>query len=326
MRAWQVEEHGEPEAVLRLVEREAPEIGDGQLRVRVTAAALGLPDAFMCRGSYPLTPSSMPFTPGQEVAGIVLEGGDGTAFANGTRVMGITRFTEGIGGFAEETIIDVTNAFSVPDRMSDADAATFRIGFPTAWIGLVRRGHLVEGQTVLVLGAAGGSGAAAIQVAHALGARVLAVAAGGEKCAYCSALGADVVIDRRIDDVIGAVRAATSDAGADLIFDPVGAEAGEEAQACLARGGRFLLVGFAAGRWPAIDARRLVARNASAVGVFVGAYDRVEHEADHTAMLALVEVGRLHSVVRTQVGFDEIPAALQVLARGEVIGKTVALL
>jgi NADPH2:quinone reductase len=325
MRAWQVREPGEPGAVLELVETDAPTPGPGQLRVAVRAAALGLPDAFMCRGSYPLTPA-LPFTPGQEVAGVVVDGG-GAELPVGTRVMGVTRFTEGSGGLAEETIIDTVNAFRVPEHMSDADAAAFRIGYPTAWIGLVRRGHLVEGHSVLVLGAAGGSGAAAIQVGHALGARVIAVAAGAEKGAHCAALGADVVIDRRaVEDVTVAVREATDGEGVDIVFDPVGAEAGEAASRCLARGGRFLLVGFAAGRWPTIDAARLVGRNASAVGVYVGAYDRLEHEADHAAMLRLVEAGRLHSNVTSTVGFDEIPTALEVLARGEVIGKTVALL
>ena len=178
---------------------------------------------------------------------------------------------------------------------------------------------------MLVLGAAGGSGAAAIQVGHALGARILAVAAGPDKCSYCARLGADVVIDRRaVDDVTQAVRDATDGRGVDVVFDPVGAEAGEAAQRCLARDGRFLLVGFAGGRWPSIDAARLVARNASAVGVYVGAYERVEHEADHAAMLRLVEAGRLRTNVTSTVGFEEIPAALEVLARGEVIGKTVA--
>jgi NADPH2:quinone reductase len=326
MRAWKVQGHGEPESVLELVEGDKPVAGAGQLLVGVRAAALGLPDVLMCRGSYPLTPP-LPFTPGQEVAGVVLDGGDGTDYPNGTRVMGVTRFTDGIGGFAEQTIVDVANAFAISDSMTDADAAAFRIGYPTAWIGLVRRGHVVDGHSVLVLGAAGGSGAAAVQVGHALGARVLAVAAGPEKCSYCARLGADVVIDRRaVDDVTQVVRDATGGAGVDVVFDPVGAEAGEAAQRCLARDGRFLLVGFAGGRWPSIDAARLVARNASAVGVYVGAYERVEHEADHSAMLRLVEAGRLRTNVTSTVGFDEMPAALQVLARGEVIGKTVAVL
>jgi len=322
MRAWQVRRHGEPRDVLELVDVEPPAPASGQLRIRVRAAALGLPDAFMCRGMYPLTPA-LPFTPGQEVVGTVLES-DVAEFAPGARVMGVTRFTDGHGGFAEETLIDTSNAFAVPDSMDDADAAAFRIGYPTAWIGLVRRGALVAGESVLVLGAAGGSGAAAVQVAHALGARVLAVAAGPEKCAHCRDLGADVVIDRRATDVTDAVREATGGAGVDLVFDPVGGAAGEAAQACLARGGRYLLVGFASGQWPRLDAARLVGGNASALGVYVGAYSRAEHEVDHAAMLELVAQGRLRSCVTSTVDFEEIPAALQVLADGAVIGKTVA--
>jgi len=325
MRAWQVDRTGEPDEVLELVEREPPAPGPGQLRIAVRAAALGLPDAFMCRGSYPLTPA-LPFTPGQEVAGVVVEAGQGTSFAAGARVMGVTQFVEGIGGFADETIVAGDNAFPVPDDMSDADAAAFRIGYPTAWVGLVRRGHLVEGDDLLVLGAAGGSGAAAIQVGGALGARVLAVAAGPEKCAYCETLGADVVIDRRDADVNGVVRELTDGRGVDLVFDPVGGDAGEQAARSLARCGRFLAIGFASGRWPSVDVGRLVGRNASVLGVYVGAYERIEHEADHAAMLALVDAGRLHSVVTSTVSFDEIPAALEVLAHGDAVGKTVAIL
>ncbi len=324
MRAWQVGRHGEPADALELVEADPPAPAPGQLRVAVRAAALGLPDALMCRGAYPLTPT-LPFTPGQEVAGVVLDSG-GTRFAAGTRVMGVTHFVDGVGGFAEETIIDAANAFSVPDGMSDADAATFRIGYPTAWIALVRRGHVVEGDDLLVLGAAGGSGAAAIQVGASLGARVIAVAAGAAKCAYCETLGAEIVIDRREVDVSVAVRELTDGRGVDVVFDPVGADAGGEAVGLLARGGRFLAVGFAAGRWPTIDVARLVGRNASALGVYVGAYSRLEHETDHASMLALVETGRLRTCVTTTVGFEAIPAALTVLARGEVIGKTVAVL
>lgn len=322
MRAWQVRRHGEPREVLELVDVPPPAPEPGQLRIEVRAVALGLPDAFMCRGVYPLTPA-LPFTPGQEVAGIVVEC-DVPDFAPGARVMGVTRFTDGHGGFAEETLLDAHDAFAVPDSMSDVDAAAFRIGYPTAWIGLVRRGALAAGESVLVLGAAGGSGAAAVQVAHALGARVLAVAAGQDKCAHCRDLGADVVIDRRTADVADAVHDATGGQGVDLVFDPVGGDAGEAAQACLARGGRYLLVGFASGRWPSIDAARLVGRNASAVGVYVGAYSRAEHEEDHAAMLDLVAQGRLRSCVTSTVGFEEIPAALQVLADGAAIGKTVA--
>jgi NADPH2:quinone reductase len=145
-------------------------------------------------------------------------------------------------------------------------------------------------------------------------------------CQHCPTLGADVVIHRRPTDVTVGVRAAPDGRGVDLVFDPVGGDAGEDAQRCLAPGGLFLAVGFASGRWPAIDAARLVGRNASAIGVYVGAYSRIEHEADHGAMLNLFERGRLHSVVTSTVAFDEIPAALEVLARGEVIGKTVAVL
>src|SRR5262249_19549658 len=162
-------------------------LGPAQLRIRVSAAALGLPDVLMCRGTYPLMPPR-PFTPGQEVAGTVVEAGARASTPVGARVVAISDFMHGHGGFAQRTIGDEDNAYPVPAGMSDADAGGFLIAYQTAWIGLVRRARLATTETVLVLGAAGGTGSAAVQLARALGATVIAVVNGDAKGAHCRAL------------------------------------------------------------------------------------------------------------------------------------------
>jgi NADPH2:quinone reductase len=323
MRAWQVRRQGSPLEVLESVDLEVPVPEPGEMRIRVRCAAIGMPDVFMCSGVYPLTPP-LPFVPGQEICGVIDAIGDGVgdAFAIGTRVMAVTKFYDGRGGFAEYTIAPPATVYAVPDSMSDVDAAVFRIGYSTAWIGLVRRGRLQAGETLLVLGAAGGSGSTAVQLGHALGARVLAVASGAEKLEFCSRMGADVVIDRSAGSVVDAVREATNGRGVDVIYDPVGGEAAEDASTLLAADGRLLLVGFASGRWPVIDAHDTVLGNFSLVGVFAGGYTKAENEDDQAALVALYAAGKLPSFAHAEP-FDDLPRAMQAVADGTVIGKTV---
>src|SRR3954454_2331924 len=177
MRAWQVYRHGEPEEALHLVDVPVPEPGPGDVRIKVGAAPLALPDVIMCRGVYPLTPP-LPFTSGQEVSGVVTAAGEASPVAVGQRVMTVTSFVRGLGGFADECIAPGGATFPVPSAMPDVDAAAFLIAYHTAWIGLVRRGDLQGGAALVVTGSAGGTGAAAIQLGKALGARVIAVAGG----------------------------------------------------------------------------------------------------------------------------------------------------
>lgn len=323
MRAWQVVEHGEPIEALRCVEVAEPDPGEGLVAIDVQAAALALPDVFMCRGVYPLTPGTRPFTPGQEVVGTVRSVGPDVEMEVGTRVMGVTAFYLGHGGFADVALAPAGSVHAAPDWLADDAAAGFVIAFETAWIGLAVRGGVEPGDTVVVLGAAGGTGSAALLVARALGARVVAVVAGEEKAGRCRALGADVVIDRTELDVPSAVLEATDGRGADLVYDPVGGAAAEESVRYLANGGRLLLVGFASGRWPDLPAHDLVRANASVVGVYAGAYTRAETVAMVAELLELTRSGRLAPLPTTVVGFDELPAALTVLAEGRVVGRTV---
>ena len=222
MRAWQVYRHGEPVDVLRLAEIDTPEPAPDQVRVRVLAAALALPDVMMCRGTYAFAPT-MPFTPGS---------GSGRRdhrrrrrrqhLSVGQRVMAITKFEIGHGGFADEALAGAANAYAVPDGMSDADGAGFLIAYLTGWLGLVTRGKMERGEWLAVFGAAGGTGSAAIQIGHALGARVIAVVGGPDKAEYCRGLGAEYTIDHRNESVGDRLREITGGHGADLVYDPVG--------------------------------------------------------------------------------------------------------
>ncbi|HEY4332061.1 MAG TPA: NADPH:quinone oxidoreductase family protein [Ilumatobacteraceae bacterium] len=322
MRAWQVQGKGEPIDVLHLVDIAVPEPGPGQMRIRVTAAGIGLPDVFMCRGTYPLTPP-LPFTPGQEATGVVTAVGDGVTTPIGTRVMCVSMFYVGSGSFAEECLVAADTAFAMPDGLSDAAAAGFWIPHLTAWVGLVDRGQIQPGDHLAVLGASGGSGIAAVQLGKALGAHVIAVVSDEARAEFCRSLGADATIDHRAGPIADALRAATDGRGVDLIYDPVGGSLAEQAATALARYGRLLAVGFASGSWPRLAAHDLVVANTSLVGVFAGGYSTAELAAIHGRLSALVADGRLRNAITAEIPFADLPAALQQMADRGVVGKRV---
>ena len=322
-KAWQIHAEGQPRDVMRVAELEAPPLGAGEMRVKVAAAALGLPDYFMCTGQYPANPKNGPFTPGGEVVGTVLDVGPGVATAIGTRVMGMTDFWRGRGSLAEECVVLADEVNPAPDFIDDAAAAGLRIAYHTGWVGVVKNGKVQPGETLLVLGAAGGTGAAAIELGKAFGAEVIAVASSEEKRGFCRDLGADWVIDRTTENVVERVMAITGGKGADLIYDPVGGTAGEEAFEAIAMQGRFLLVGWACGRWPDIPAWKTLIRNSSLVGVYAGrSYDGAVHAEIHRGLMELYQAGKIRSLTTRVIGFDDVPAALQELPEGQ-LGRTV---
>jgi NADPH2:quinone reductase len=234
----------------------------------------------------------------------------------------VTAFPKGWGGFAERTLIGERSLFAVPDEMPDAEAAGFSIAYRTAWIGLVVRGGLKPGETLVVTGATGGTGAAAVQVGAALGARVLAVA-GGPKVETCRHDGADATIDHRRDDLTRAVLDLTDGRGADLAFDPVGGDVFQQCLDALAPGGRLLAVGFAAGAWSDASTAQLVRRNLSVVGVLASLADRGESQAVQDGLVALYRQGRIQPRVADVVGFADLPDALERLAGRRVGGRLV---
>jgi NADPH:quinone reductase len=177
-----------------------------------------------------------------------------------------------------------------------------------------------------VLGAAGGSGATAVTLGKALGAKVIGAVAGPDKAAFVTALGADVVLDRLVDDIPARVKEVTGGHGADVVYDPVGGAVAQASQRCIARQGRLLAVGFGAGEWVKVDTHRAVVGSWSLVGVYAGGWTREENEADHEALLALHAAGHLRGTMTNVVPFSELPAALEEIAQARVIGKSVAVL
>jgi len=322
MRAWKVQQAGSPTDVLELDENaEEPLPGPGTIQLEVLAAGIGLPDALMCNGSYMLTPA-LPFTQGQEVVGRITVLGPGVENRKiGDRVMAVTSFFTGDGSFAERCLALDDFCLPVPDKMTDVEGAAFLIPLHTAYIGLAQRAALREGETLLVLGGAGGTGSAAIQLGRCLGARVLATAGGPEKVAFCESLGADHVIDYRTEDIAQAVLAATDGRGADVIYDPVGGETFTAATRCVAAEGRILMIGFASGSWGQVDSPHLVNRNYSVMGVIPTGYDRAFKEKAQARMVAWWEEGRIRIPVEPPVAFEDLPAALERLLAGQVKGK-----
>ena len=324
MRGLTIRGRGEPREVFQVEEIPVPEPAPGRVRVRVTAAAANLPDVMLGRGTYPLRPAEDPFVPGLEAAGVVdAVGADVDPGRVGQRVVGVTELPHG--AFAEHAIVPADRAYAIPDAVSDADAAATLIAFQTAHVGLHRRGRLAAGETLVVLGAAGGVGSAAIQLGAAVGARVVAVARGAEKQAACAALGAAVVVDGAADDLSSALRDATDGRGADVVFDPVGGGAYTAAVGALATDARVLLVGFA-DSVPAIDAGRVLRGSYDVSGVYVGAYapggDYLR--GVQSEIFAGIASGAIRPVIDRIVPLDDLVDALDDLAARRVTGKIVA--
>ncbi|HEB91260.1 MAG TPA: NADPH:quinone oxidoreductase family protein, partial [Deltaproteobacteria bacterium] len=272
-------------------------------------------------GEYAFSPP-LPFTQGQEVVGRILDWGEGVAGRKvGDRVMAVTSFVSGNGGFAEECLVLDDFCLDAPHDLDDTRAAGFLIPFHTALLALERRGRLERGETLLVLGGAGGTGSAAIGVGRALGARVIATAGGEGKADFCRSLGADRVIDHRSEDIAESVMADTGGRGVDVVFDPVGGAAFTSASRCIAPEGRILAVGFASGEWGRVDTAHLVNHNYSVLGVIPTGYVPAMREEMQQRLLGWWRTGRLELPVHELVSFEALPSALERLLAGDVLGK-----
>ena len=310
---------------MHLEEIDAPVAAAGSLRVRVLVAGVSLPEVLMCRDNYEFKPAR-PFTPGHEAVGIVLDAGDSSEFKAGQRVMGVSNFIAGCGAHAEEALLLASASSVVPDAMSDEDAAAFTIGYQTAYLSLVTRGGMREGETVLVHGAAGGTGAPAVQLAKALGARVIAVARGADKAEACRLDGADVVIDSsecENGDWTPAVKEAAADGGVDIVFDPVGGDIFRRSLDTLAYGARLLAIGFASGSWGEISTAELVHRNVSLVGALAMAPNEEEARAMKEVLSRLYAEGHLRPRITKVYAFEDVPKALAELDQRRAFGKQV---
>lgn len=324
MRAWKIAGFGEPGEVVQLDQAsQEPDPGPGEVKIAVEAAGLGLPDVLMCRDNYPLTPA-LPFTPSQEAAGEVIAVGDDVdAGLMGKRVMGPTLFQAGHGGLAERCLMSARMALPVPDAMSGEAAAGFFIPYQTAWIGLVHRARLTPEDCVLVLGASGSSGCAAVQLASARGARVIAVAGGAEKAAFCKSIGADAVIDHRSEDITAAARELTGGKGASVVYDPVGGRPGRAAFKATAFEGRFVVIGYASGEWPRISLPETLPTNISLVGAMPVGYSPEFMRDAHLDLLKHWERGEIGASMQQVFSFEEGARAIEHIAAGRVEGKVV---
>ncbi|MEV6051971.1 NADPH:quinone oxidoreductase family protein [Streptomyces sp. NPDC052107] len=312
MQAWQVHENGEPSEVMRLVEVEPPTPGDGQVRLRVRAANINFPDALLCRGQYQVRPP-LPFTPGVEICGET---------EDGRRVIANPALP--YGGFAEYALADARALLPAPEALDDAEAAALHIGYQTGWFGLHRRAHLEAGETLLVHAAAGGVGSAAVQLGKAAGAKVIGVVGGADKAAVARELGCDVVVDRRSEDVITAVKEATGGRGADLIYDPVGGEAYAQSAKLVAFEGRIVVVGFASGTIPSPALNHALVKNYSILGLHWGLYNTKNPklvQRCHEELTELAARGAIKPLVSERVPLSEAAVAVQKVADGRSTGR-----
>lgn len=325
MKAWVVTKTGTPREVLKIVDCAVPEPIPGTMRVKVLAAGVGLPDVLTCKGNYPFMPQ-LPFTNGQEVCGVVTDTNGNNAFQLGQRVMGVTAFIEGHGGFAEEALVYDQNVFPVPEEMSDSEAAVFNIAYRTGYVALVIRGQMKKGETLLVHGASGGTGAAAIQIGKALGGRVIAVASNQQKCEKCIGFGADAVIDSSREDFVERINQLTLGAGVDLVFDPVGGEVFNRSLSCLNFGGRLLAIGFASGVWSDASTQDLVLNNRSVIGVLATVPTPEMSQTMQDELFTLYKLGKITPHIERTHSFKELPNALADLDERLIIGRSVILM
>ncbi|MFC9112893.1 NADPH:quinone oxidoreductase family protein [Streptomyces sp. NPDC102359] len=316
MQAWQVHELGEPGEVMRLADVERPTPGEGQVLLRVRAANINFPDALMCRGQYQVRPP-LPFTPGVEICGET---------EDGRRVIANPALPHG--GFAEYALADSAALLPAPDTLDDAEAAALHIGYQTGWFALHRRARLEAGETLLVHAAAGGVGSAAVQLGKAAGATVIGVAGGAAKAAVARELGCDVVIDRREQDVVAAVKEATGGRGADVVFDPVGGEAYTQSAKTVAFEGRIVVLGFASGSVPSPALNHALIKNYAILGLHWGLYNTrnpklVQH--CHEQLTDLAARGAIKPLVSERVPLPGAADAVQRVADGVTTGRVAVL-
>ena len=324
MRAWKVNSFGEPADVLTLeTDAESFEAKSNQVKIKVEAAGLGLPDVFMCQNTYPLTPP-LPFVPSQEAAGVIVEvGEDVDRKLIGKRVLGPTLFQAQKGGLADLCLMSAQAIYEIPEGMGSEEAAGFFIPYQTAWVGLVHRASLTAKDTVLILGASGSSGCAAVQLAKAVGARVIAVAGGPEKSEFCSALGADEVIDHHSEDITRSARELTEGRGVEVVFDPVGGKPGRAAFKAIAFEGRFVVIGFASGEWARINISETLLGNISLIGSMPTGFSPEFFTRAHQGLMKYWNDGKLKVVGNQVFDFMDGLRAIQHIASGKVEGKVV---
>jgi NADPH2:quinone reductase len=321
MHAWLCENPVGVDA-LQWKELPTPQPKAGEVLIEIKAASLNFPDLLIVQNKYQMKPA-LPFVPGSEYAGIVAAVGEGvTHLRPGQSVACLS----GTGGFGTHTIAPAALCMPLPPGFPHVDAAAFIMIYATSHHALVDRAQLKAGETVLVLGAAGGVGTSAIQIAKVLGARVIAAASSDEKCELCKSIGADATINYSRENLREAIAAATQGKGPDVIYDPVGGDLAEPAFRSIAWRGRYLVIGFAAGPIPSLPLNLPLLKGASIVGVFWGSFAKHEPKASAAAMQELARwygEGKIKPVIDRTMPMAELKAAYERMGSRAVKGKLV---
>ena len=299
-----------------------PQPKAAEVLIAIRAASQNFPDLLIVQNKYQVKPP-LPFVPGSEFAGTVQVVGDGVT---NLQVGQAVACLSGTGGFATHAAVPAALCMPLPDSFSAVDAAAFIMTYATSWHALMDRAQLKAGETVLVLGAAGGVGTAAIQIAKAAGARVIAAASSDEKCALCESIGADASINYTSSNLRDEIKTKTGGKGPDVVYDPVGGALAEPAFRSIAWRGRYLIVGFAAGDIPALPLNLALLKGASLVGVFWGDFSRREPKANAAMMAELASwyaQGRIKPVIDRTMPMSELKQAYAHMGSRSVMGKLV---
>ena len=321
MHAWLCENPIGVEA-LTWKELPTPTPGPGQVLIEIQAASLNFPDLLIVQNKYQMKPA-LPFVPGSEYAGVVQALGDGVSHL---QVGQSVACLSGTGGFGTHTLAAAQLCMPLPPGFSAIDGAAFIMTYATSHHALVDRAALKAGETVLVLGAAGGVGTAAIQIAKAMGARVIAAASTDEKCQLCTTLGADATVNYSRENLRESLKTLTEGRGPDVVYDPVGGDLAEPAFRSIAWRGRYLVVGFAGGPIPALPLNLPLLKGASLVGVFWGDFAKREPKANAAMMGELAQwysQGKIKPVIDRTLPMRDLPAAYTLMGSRSVKGKLV---
>ncbi|HHY22182.1 MAG TPA: NADPH:quinone oxidoreductase family protein [Bacilli bacterium] len=323
MKSWKITQLGEPEHALKMVDSPIPVPKREEVLIKVEAAALNFFDILQCQGNYQ-EQHELPFTPGAEIAGVIVGKGDGVNLQEGLRVLATPTLPNG--GLAEWIVINEAEVFAIPDRLSYSEAAALYITYQTAYYALFRQGKLTKGEILLVHAGSGGVGSAAIQLGKATGATVVATVGSDEKVAVCKELGADYVINYQKEDFAEKVNELTQRQGANVIFDPVGGDVFDRSRKCIAFEGRILVIGFAGGRIADAPTNHALVKNYSIVGVHFGYFKKLmpeEARKAHVELMKLYEEGLIKPLIYDTYSFEQVPEALNRLANRNTWGKLV---
>jgi NADPH:quinone reductase len=320
MKAVLCTEHGPPSSLV-IRDVPAPDPGDGQVVVAVKACGVNFPDTLIIEGRYQFQPP-LPFSPGGEVAGVVIRVGPGVSgVAEGDRVIAIC----GFGGFAEEVLVNAAQIIPMPDAMDFEAASAFVFTYGTDIYALRDRANLAAGETLLVLGAAGGTGLAAVELGAAMGARVIAAASSKEKLALCYECGATEGIDYSTEDLRARIKEITGGNGVDVCFDPVGGDYAEASLRGMAWGGRYLVIGFVAGI-PRIPLNLVLLKSCQVVGVFWGAFTQRDPARNRQLLAELFDLweqGKIRPRISARYPLERAAEALTDLLERRALGKIV---